>query len=267
VAEACRPPDDVGVPVTHWSASLLAQHLPGIGLNLSETSVRRVLRSARLKPHRQKMWLYSQDEDFRSKRDDILRLYYETSPDEHIVCVDEKPGMQALERRYADIPMKPGQPVRREFEYIRHGTLALMGALDVRCGRAFGFLAERTGGEVFVELLDLVAQAYPKGRGHIVCDNQSSHDTDDVLDWLEDHPSWSLHFTPKHGSWLNQIECFFSILQRRVVRRGSFASREQLADAVTRYILWHNDHARAFRWTYRPTSWHHNSARTSGGLN
>jgi transposase len=246
--------------VTHWSASLLAEHLPSIGVPMSESSVRRVLRSARLQPHRQKMWLYSQDDEFREKRDAILRLYYETSAAEHIICVDEKPGMQALQRRYADQPMKPGQPVRREFEYIRHGTLALMGALDARSGRAFGFLAERTGGEPFVELLDLVVASYPRGKGHIVCDNQSSHDTDDVLDWLEDHPNWTLHFTPKHGSWLNQVECFFSILQRRVLRRGSFASREELAAAVTRYLLWHNERAAAFRWTYRPASWATNPA-------
>jgi transposase len=243
------------VPVTHWSASLLAEHLPTVGVPMSESSVRRILRSARLQPHRQKMWLHSQDEEFRSKRDQILRLYYDTPADEHIICVDEKPGMQALERRYADVPMKPGTPVKREFEYIRHGTLALMGALDARRGKAFGFLSECTGGEVFVELLDCVAAAYPRGKGHLVCDNQSAHDTDDVLDWLEEHPNWTIHFTPKHGSWLNQVEQFFSILQRRVLTRGSFASKEQLADKVTRYILWHNQSAKPFRWSYRPPSW------------
>jgi transposase len=241
--------------VTHWSASLLAQHLPSVGVPASETTVRRVLRSARLQPHRQKMWLHSQDDEFRQKRDDILRLYYDTPADEHVICVDEKPGIQALERRYADVLMKPGQPVRREFEYIRHGTLTLMGALDTRRGKAFGFVAERTGGEVFVELLDLVAASYPKGKGHIVCDNQSSHDTDDVLDWLIDHPRWTIHFTPKHASWLNQIECWFSVLQRRVVARGSFESPDHLAEKLTRYMLWANDHAEPFRWTYRPSSW------------
>jgi transposase len=233
----------------------LAEHLPTVGVPMSETSVRRILRSARLQPHRQKMWLHSQDEDFRAKRDEILRLYYDTPADEHIICVDEKPGMQALERRYADVPMKPGEPTKREFEYIRHGTLALMGALDARAGKAFGFLADKTGGEPFVELLDLVASNYRNGNGHIVCDNQSSHDTDDVLDWLEDHPRWTIHFTPKHGSWLNQVEQFFSILQRRVLARGSFPSKQDLADKVTRYVLWHNQHGRPFRWSYRPESW------------
>lgn len=250
----------MGVPVTHWSASLLAEHLPTVGVAISESSVRRILHDARLQPHRQKMWLHSQDEEFRAKRDDLLRLYYDTRADEHIVCVDEKPGMQALERRYADVPMKPGAPIKREFEYIRHGTLALMGALDVRRGKAFGFLSECTGGEVFVELLDCVVASYPHGKGHIVCDNQSAHDTDDVHEWLEDHPTWTIHFTPKHGSWLNQVEQFFSILQRRVIARGSFTSKQELYDKVIAYILWHNDRAQPFRWSYRPKSWATNPA-------
>jgi hypothetical protein len=110
------------VPVTHWSPSLLAEHLPTVGVPVSETSIRRILRGARLQPHRQKMWLHSQDEEFRGKRDRILHLYYDTPADQHIICVDEKPGIQAIERRYPDVPMKPGAPVKREFEYIRHGT-------------------------------------------------------------------------------------------------------------------------------------------------
>jgi transposase len=238
-----------------------------MSIAVSETTVRRILAGARLQPHRQKMWLHSQDDEFRAKRDAILRLYYETPVDEHIICVDEKPGMQALERRYPDVPMMACAPVKREFEYIRHGTLALMGAFDTRAGKAFGFLNERTGGDPFVELLELVATCYPTGRGHIVCDNQSSHDTDEVLAWLEENPRWTLHFTPKHASWLNQIEQFFSILQRRVLARGSFASKDDLAAKVTSYLNWHNERGRPFRWTYRPASWRAKSAQTSAGWN
>jgi transposase len=101
----------------------------------------------------------------------------------------------------------------------------------------------------------------------LVCDNQSSHDTDDVLDWLEDHPQWTLHFTPKHDSWLNQIECYFSILQRRVLTRASFVSTDNLASAVEHYMVWHNDHAKPFRWSYRPALLVNNTGATSGGLN
>jgi transposase len=219
--------------------------------------VGRVLASADLQPHRQKMYLTSHDEDFRAKRDDVLHVYYDTPPDEHIVCLDEKTGMQALERRFPDLPIEPGKPVRREFEYIRHGTLCLMGAYDVRHRKLFGFTADKRGSDAFVELLDYVDHCCPKGRGHFVCDNLFDHDTDDVLDWLEDHPRWSMHFTPKHASWLNQIECAFSIIGRQVLARGSFESAEHLRKAIDSYLDWFNAQKKpTFRWSYRPKSWH-----------
>jgi hypothetical protein len=250
-AEACRPPKDVGVPVTHWSASLLGEHVRAQGIQTSDRTVGRILRDADLQPHRQKMYLTSHDEDFRQKRDDVLHVYYDTPRDEHIICLDEKTGMQALERRFPDIPMSLGQPVRREFEYIRHGTLCLMGAYDVRNRKLFGFTADKRGGEPFVQLLDHVDHCYPTGRGHLVCDN-----TDDVLDWLEEHPRWSMHFTPKHASWLNQIECAFSILHAKVLARGSFGSLDELRDAIYDFLGWFNaQNHRPFHWTYRPKSW------------
>lgn len=255
VAEACRPPKDAGVPVTHWSRSLLGEHIRSQGYAVSDSTVGRILRSELLQPHRQKMWITSHDEEFREKRDDVLRTYYETPADEHIICVDEKTGIQALERRYADIPMQPGQAVRREFEYIRHGTLCLMGAFDVRTGKLFGFTDNSRGSDNFIDLLDLVDTCYTEGRGHIVMDNLFDHDTDEVNEWFDDHPRWTRHFTPKHASWLNQIEDAFSFLGRRVIARGSFASKEDLRNRIYSYLIWHNQDARPFHWTYRPKSW------------
>lgn len=217
--------------------------------------VQRILRGADLRPHRQKMWLTSHDDEFRQKRDDVLHVYYDTPIDEHIISVDEKTGMQALERRYADIPMRPGQPVRREFEYVRHGTLTLMGAFDVRVGKLFGFVSEDHNALTFVDLLDVVDTCYPEGRGHIICDNLSAHDTDDVLDWFDDHPRWRRHFTPKHASWLNQIEGAFSILAKHVLARGSFTSLDELRQKIYEYLVWFNQSDHPFHWTYRPRSW------------
>lgn len=268
MAEACRPPQDVGVPVTHWSCSLLGTHVRSLGIDMSDSSVGRILRAAPLQPHRQKMWLNSQDDEFREKRDDVLRVYYEAPADEHIICLDEKTGIQALERRYPDLPMTPGTPVRREFEYIRHGTLALMGAFDVRRGKLFGFVSEDHTAMTFVDLLDAVDICYPVGPGHLICDNLSAHDTDDVLDWLEAHPRWTRHFTPKHASWLNQIECMFGILDRRVLARGSFVSQDDLTRKLYAYMSWHNDTAQPFQWSYRPKSWGtSNPGSTSDGRN
>jgi len=209
------------------------------------------------------MWLTSHDDEFRAKRDDVLHVYYDTPAGEHVICVDEKTGMQALERRYPDIAMQPGQPVRREFEYIRHGTVALMGAFDVRRGKVFGFVSKDHDGDTFVDLLNLIDQCYPGGRGHIVCDNLSAHDTDEVFGWFEEHPRWTRHFTPKHASWLNQIEDMFSIIQRRVLARGSFRSTDELRDALYAYMLWHNETARPFEWTYRPKSWSRTSEQNA----
>ncbi|MBA3844780.1 MAG: IS630 family transposase [Actinobacteria bacterium] len=267
VAEACRKPSDVGIPVTHWSSALLTEHLRGQNWTISESSVRRILKDADLQPHRQKMWLTSQDDEFRAKRDEILHVYYDTPASEHIICLDEKTGMQALERRYPDVAMKPGQPIRREFEYIRHGTLALMGAFDVRRGKLFGFASGDHNGLTFVDLLNAVDSCYPEGRGHFIMDNLSAHNTDDVLDWLDDHPRWKRHFTPKHASWLNQIECMFGILQRHVIARGSFTSIEDLCEKLYAYMTWRNRTEQPFHWSYRPKSWSTNPARISGGRN
>lgn len=262
-SEACRPPSDVGLPVTHWSASLLGEHVRSQGIEVSDRNVSRILHDADLQPHRQQMYLTSHDDEFREKRDDVLRVYYETPPNEHIVCVDEKTGIQALERRFDDILMQPGQPVRREFEYIRHGTLCWMGAFDVRRGRPFGFASCEHNADTFIDLLDLIDQAYPPGKGHIIMDNLAVHDTSEVNEWFDEHPRWTRHFTPKHASWLNQIECWFSILDRRVLRRGSFTSTNDLNDKIMAYTLWHLKTDQPFRWSYRPKSWG-NTGATSG---
>lgn len=251
--------------MTHWSLALLGDFLRRNDWILSDATLRRILLDAKLQPHRQKMWLTSHDDEFRAKRDDILHLYYDTPDDEHIICVDEKTGIQALERRYPDLPMVPGQVIRREFEYVRHGTLCLMGAFDVRRGKLFGFTCPGHNAAMFVELLDLIDACYPAGRGHIVCDNLSAHDTDDVLDWFDEHPRWKRHFTPKHASWLNQIECMFSILTKHVLARGSFVSCEELQEKIYAYMLWFNETAQPFEWSYRPRSWSRKSDKTSGG--
>jgi len=234
---------------------LLGQHLRAQGWVISDATVQRILKDAKLQPHRQTMWLTSQDEEFRTKRDDVLHVYYDAPAGEHIICLDEKTGMQALERRYPDLPLQPGLPVRREFEYVRHGTLTLMGAFDVRRGKLFGFVSEDHNALTFVDLLNVVDTCYPTGKGHIICDNLSAHDTDDVLDWFDEHPRWTRHFTPKHASWLNQIEQMFSIVDRRVLARGSFASKDDLREKLYAYMLWHNLTDQPFNWSYRPASW------------
>ncbi len=210
------------------------------------------------------MWLTSHDDEFREKRDDVLRVYYETSAREHIICVDEKTQMQALERRFPDLPLSIGEPVRRDGDYVRHGTLVLMGAYDVRTGVLFGFVQERRGTTAFLALLDWIDECYPAGRGHIVCDNLIDHCVEEVQEWFEEHPRWQRHFTPKHASWLNQIELKFAQLQREVIRRGSFTSTRDLREKVEAWMCWDAQRAAPFRWSYRPKSWEKFPAQTSG---
>lgn len=154
--------------------------------------------------------------------------------------------------------------VRREYEYVRHGTQVLMGAYDVRTGKLFGFIEDRRGVEPFLALLDLMEECYPEGRGHIVCDNLLEHHHEDVEAWFEAHPRWKQHFTPKRSSWLNQIECAFSLLQRQVLRRGSFESCAALRDAVLTWMLWHNERAHPICWSYESSSGAMKPAHFSG---
>ncbi len=130
-----------------------------------------------------------------------------------------------------------------------------MGAFDVRRGKPFGFTSGVHNSDTFIELLDIIDAVYPPGRGHIVMDNLSAHDTSEVNEWFDEHPRWTRHFTPKHASWLNQIECWFSILARHILRRGSFTSTDELAAKIDAYVAWYLETDRPFRWSYRPKSW------------
>jgi transposase len=159
--------------------------------------------------------------------------------------------MQAKSRINPTLPAVPGIPARREFEYRRHGTAVLFAGLDVHDGGVAGWVTDSTRSENFVEFLgDLVAQT-PTGLDlHCIVDNLKTHSTELVEHFLDQHPHVHLHFTPTHASWLNQVELFFSILERRLLRRGEFGSVDELADRVIAFIKDYNRRAAPFRWTY-----------------
>lgn len=159
--------------------------------------------------------------------------------------------MQAKSRINPTKPAVPGAPVRQEFEYPRHGTAVLFAALNVHDGDVAAWVTDSTTrSENFVEFLgDLVAQT-PAGLDlHCIVDNLKTHSTDLVAEFLHEHPHVHLHFTPTHA-WLNQVELFFSILERRSLRRGEFASVDELAHRVIAFIKDYNRRAAPFRWTY-----------------
>jgi hypothetical protein len=250
---ACRPPREVAAPITHWSASELrdAFALHDDGADVSIATVGRELAHAPLKPHRQRYFLTSRDPLYDEKLRDIVGLYLDPPPGATILSLDEKPAIQARSRKYPDLPMRPGYPiVAREFEYVRHGVMHLFGAFNVRSGHVIGEVQPNKTHVEFIELLEMCAWRYRHGDVHCIVDNASYHSTPDVKAWLAAHPRFAFHYTPTHASWLNQIECWFSILAAKALKRGDFASRADLRWAILQYIAYWNSQAHPFNWTY-----------------
>jgi transposase len=198
--------------------------------------------------------MVSDDPDFESKAADIIGLYLKPPAHAAVFCVDEKTAIQALDRLDPVLPLSPGRAERHGFEYFRHGTLSLYAALHVSSGEVLGKTAERhTSAEFVAFLADIVASQPADKEIHIVADNLSAHKTKSVGEFLQTHPNVQLHYTPTYSSWLNQIEIWFSKIQRDVIARGVFTSKADLARKISKYIRGHNQTARPFKWTYRNT--------------
>lgn len=160
-------------------------------------------------------------------------------------------SIQAKERRHPDQSCAPGRPRRREFEYIRHGTAGLVAALDVHSGSVAARPIERNNSTTFCAFLDSIdAEVDATLVIHVILDNGSSHVSKETKAWFAAHPRWVVHYTPPHASWVNQIELFFSILQRKVLRNGSFDSREDLIAKLLSFISDYDQTAKPFAWTY-----------------
>ena len=165
--------------------------------------------------------------------------------------IDEKTGIQAVSRKHPDQPLKPGRPLRREFEYIRHGVVNLMAAMNVKTGTITGKIIDRNDSDTFIEFLTELQARHPAGtRIQIILDGGSSHRSHQTRQWLSEHPEFTIIQTPTHSSWLNVIEIWFSILTRRILRRGSFTSQAELSDKIERFIAIYNRKAKPIRWTY-----------------
>jgi len=241
------PPDSA----TRWSMDALAEAMASHGVPISASQCWRICSALDLKPWQVESWMTSHDLDFWEKAGDVCGLYLNPPENAVVWSVDEKSGMQATSRVNPTKPAVPGTPTRREFEYRRNGTAVLFAGLDVHDGSVAGWVTDSTRSENFVGFLgDLVRQT-PDGLDlHCIVDNLSAHSTDKVAAFLDEHPHVHLHFTPTHASWLNQVELFFSILERRLLRRGEFESVDHLADRIISFIKDYNRKAAPFRWTY-----------------
>jgi transposase len=243
LAKTHRPPPDGS---THWSLRKMAAVM-GVGKDL----IRQVWREAELKPHRLDRYLASDDPQFEQKAAQIIGLYLNPPQHAAVFCVDEKSAIQALDRLDRRLPLSPGRAERHGFEYYRHGTLSLYAALNPQTGEVIGQTAPRHTSQEFVTFLGDVVASQPAQRDiHIILDNLSAHKTPLVQQFLAAHPNVQFHFTPTYSSWLNQVEIWFSKLQREVIDRGISTSVADLRRKILRYIRLYGKSAKPFRWKY-----------------
>jgi len=241
------PPDNA----TRWTMEALAEAMGTHGVPISASQAWRICRSLDLKPWQVESWMTSHDPDFWEKASDVCGLYLNPPENAVVWSVDEKSGMQATSRINPTKPAVPGKPVRREFEYKRNGTQVLFAALDVHDGGLASWVTDSSRSENFVTFLGDLVHLTPEGLDlHCIADNLSAHKTGLVADFLVENPRVHIHYTPTHASWLNQVELFFSILERRLLRRGEFASTDELAARIIAFIKDYNRKATPFRWTY-----------------
>jgi len=236
---------------SHWTHRALAEHLAE-PLGISASQIGRILASLDLKPHRVRGWLNRPaDPAFHTKAQAVCRLYLDPPADTVLFSVDEKTCMQARSRKRRARPVRPGRVERREFEYVRHGTVSLMAAMNVTTGTVHPKIITSNDSVTFIEFLTELAQTVdPAKKIHLILDNGSSHTSKQTKAWLAAHPRFTVTYTPTHASWLNMVEIFFSILTRRMLRRGDFASRQDLTDKILKFIETYNHTAKPFRWTY-----------------
>jgi putative transposase len=242
-AAACSdPPESVG---THWSVRTLAKHL-GVGPSV----VHSVLSAESIQPHRFRYWKHSSDPEFEPKMLAVIGLYMQPPQNAVVLSVDEKTSIQALDRMQPRLRMKPHKIERLSHEYKRNGTASLLASLEVHSGQIRAESIRRNNSVTFIRFLRRLLNAYPDKDLFVVLDNGSSHRSKKTMAWVAKQKRLHLTFTPTHASWLNQIEIWFGILTRKVVRRGIFKSRDELVERLMNFIDAYNTEARPFEWTY-----------------
>jgi transposase len=231
---------------THWSTRKLGAHL-----DVSHMMVARVWRKHGLQPHRMERYMASNDPDFETKAADIIGLYLNPPAHAAVFSGDEKTAIQALDRKDPVLPLSPGRAERHGFEYFRHGTLSLYAAFNTKTGEVLGKTAARHTSAEFVAFLTDIVANQPRGKEiHVIADNLSAHKSQPVKDFLEVHKKVQLHFTPTYSSWLNQVELWFSKIERDVIARGVFSSLPDLKRKLMHYIRQYNKAPKTVKWKY-----------------
>lgn len=230
-----------------WSMRELAR-VTGLG----STTIHRILNDATIKPHKVHHWCgKSPDPEFEPKEAAIVGLYLAPPDNTLILSIDEKSQIQALDRTQPELPLRPGSPKRLTATYTQHGTTCLLAALSVHEGTVEGRCVDRNTHEEFLQFLKSLYRKHPGKHLHVILDNLSAHKHKDVLAWASKRRRLTLHFTPTYASWLNQVEIWFHIFSRDVVKGGVWYSKKELVDQIMFYIKRYNrDRAHPFTWTY-----------------
>jgi transposase len=261
VALACQLPAVTGVPLARWTGPDLLTELTGqVSGPMSLSSLRRILAGHPIKPWQYQSWIYPRDPDFEARAKVVLDLYqgyYQgepLGPRDRILSVDAKPQIQARRRRHRTLPAGRGRPVRHEHEYKRQGALTLLAALDVHTGQVFAATPRTPGIQPFTDLTGQVL-ARPEyknaSRVFVIVDNGSDHRGQRAIARLAAaHPNAIMIHTPLHASWLNQIEIYFAVIQKKVITPNDFTSLGQLSGALLGFVDRYNKTAKPFNWKY-----------------
>jgi hypothetical protein len=254
---ACERPDDLGRSLSHWGCAELANQLvtDEVVEAISPQTVQRILANHKLKPWRKHLWLspkVPRDAEFCKRVKNICALYTrKLAPHEVVLCVDEKTSLQPRTRLSPTLAAKPGLPIRVEHEYQRKGALNLFAAFDTRTGRVYAHTAERKRQKEFIEFLERLDREIPDAvtKVHVVLDNLRMHTGKQVQAWFSNHPRFKFHHPPVHCSWMNQVEQWFSILQRKRLAIADFADKAHLAERLHAFVKEWNEQAHPFNWT------------------
>jgi transposase len=232
---------------SRWTVRTLAR-----ALKLPPSTVHEMLVASHLQPHRLRTFTFSPDPDFEAKLLDIVGLYLDPPENALVLCVDEKTGIQALDRTQPLLPLRAKKPRSWTNEYVRHGTQSLLAALEVATGQVLAHVKQRRTSVNFLRFMADVVAAFPKRDLHVILDNLNIHKNDAAHRWLERHPRVRFHHTPTHASWVNLIECFFSILSKQGLSQSVHRSKRELKDFLRQYLTKYNETSVPFTWTKGP---------------
>lgn len=254
---ACERPDNLGRSLSHWDCCELADQLvrDGVVDEISPDTVRRILENHQLKPWRHHAWLspkVPRDADFAARVQNIADLYTRSlNPHEMVLCEDEKTSLQPRPRKTPTKAARKGKPALVEHEYGRCGALNLFAAFDTRTGKVYTMTAERKRQDEFIAFLEMLDReiGVQITTIHVVLDNLRMHKGKKVQAWLAKHPRFVFHHPPVHCSWMNQVEQWFSILQRKRLKIVDFASKAELAEKLRQFAAQWNEKAHPFKWT------------------